>query len=514
MILITLIGLPLIGGILAWIAGRSHPQAGRWITVLTLLGMLGIALSIGYSLRGSYGEPVSFTTPWIPGMGISFSLFADGLSLPLIILSILISLLAVIISWNTVTKQVGAFHFNVLSVLSGTLGVFLAADLFLFFFFWELMVVPMAFIIAFWGEKESHAAATKFFLFTQLSGLLMLISTIGLVLLRAAQPGLEISFLYADLLDAPIHGGRLFMLGFFIAFAVKLPVAPFHAWQADAYTRAPIGGTLILAGFLAKTGGYGLLRFCLPLFPEASQAFLPWAFLIGVFTIIYGAMLAYGQVDAKRLIAFSSLSHMGFILIGCFSGNIFGMQGALVFMISHGFATSALFILVDSMERRLGHRDIEKMGGLASLAPRFAAICLFFVLASLGLPASGNFVGEILILVSAFQEHPILGAIIAVGLVFPAVYSLYFIQKALHGKPAETMRFSELTNREYLILMVMAVVVLFIGLRPQSIMNEADPALQRLKVYQAAEGAPEATDVKRAVMNDPLKELTYNIQPL
>lgn len=476
MLLLLLIGLPLLGGLLAWILAPAGKAAPRWISLGTLLGMAAIALSLANGLPSAPENRVEWIAPWIPQLGISLALFIDGLSLPLVLLSIVISLLAVLVSWNTIEERVGAFHFNLLWVLSGSIGVFLAADLFLFFFFWELMVVPMAFLIAFWGGANREAAATKFFIFTQFSGLLMLIATIGLALLRAEVPGLELSFLYWDLLESPLRAPHILMLGFFIAFAVKLPIAPFHTWQADAYTSAPTGATLVLAGFLSKTGGYGLLRFCIPLFPEASQAFIPWAFAFGAFTVIYGAMLAYGQNDAKRLVAFSSLGHMGFILAGGFAGSPLGMQGTLIYMLSHGLATGALFILVDAMERRTGHRNLDRIGGVAAVAPRFAGITMFFILISLGLPAGGNFVGEFLILIAAFQQHPLLGAILTIGILFPAVYSLYFIQKALHGKTPDDLRFPELNSREYLTLALMAVALLYLGLRPQGIINSAEPA--------------------------------------
>lgn len=498
MTLVLLIVIPLLGGLASWLAARANPLTCRWISILTLLGMLGLAVSALIALPGEPGRQLGFQVPWIPQLGITFALFADGLSLPMILLGILLALIGVIVSWNSIHHRVGSFHFNILWVIAGANGLLLAADLFVFFVFWEIMVVPMAFIIAFWGEEEREAAATKFFLFTQLSALLMLISIVGLAIIRAAQPGLELSFLYTDLLHSPVRGGLLMKLGFFIAFAVKLPVVPFHVWLGDAYTRAPLAGSIIMAGFLAKTGGYGLMRFGLPLFPEISAALVPWAFSFGVITIIYGALLAFGQTDAKRLVAYSSLSHMGFIMIGAFSGTLIGFQGALFFMISHGFAIAGLFILVDAMQRRLGHRDIEAMGGIASLAPKFGALFLFFVLASLGLPASGNFVGEILVIIAAFQQHPTLGLIVGAALVPPAVYSLYFIQRVLHGEPASTFSFAELDVREYLLLALLAVSVLYLGLRPQGLLNQAEPALRNIQ-FQIADANPSPDDFSKVL---------------
>ena len=473
MTLTWLILLPLIGGLAAWAAERAGAAISRWVTLVTLIAM-GIMAAMTWPTLVGESSSMELEVPWIPGLGIHIALLMDGLSLPLVLLSIILSIVAVLVSWDSITERVGAFHFNVLWVLSGTIGVFLAADLFLFFFFWELMVVPMAFIIAFWGGKTAARAATKFFIFTQASGLLMLLSTVGLVWIQSEQTG-QLSFLLSDLKDSPASVNRWLMLGFFLAFAVKLPIAPFHAWQADAYTQAPTGGTIILAGFLSKTGGYGLIRFCMPLFPEAASAFAPWAIFLGAFTLIYGAMVAFAQKDAKRLVAFSSLSHMGFIMVGAFAWNSYGVQGAMIFMLSHGFATSALFYLDHVMENRLGHRDLERAGGLAKLAPRFTGMAMFFVMMSLGLPASGNFVGEILVLVAAMENHVALAGLVGVGLIFPAIYSLYFIQKALHGSAAEDLKFKELSAREYAILVAMGLAVLWLGIRPQAVIHAVEP---------------------------------------
>ncbi len=475
MTLIALIAIPLIGGLLAWAAEKAGAAISRGITVFTLGFLTGILLKQWANLSGDPGAVLTFQADWIPQFGISLALHQDGLSLMLILLSVLLSIVAVYVSWDSVQERVGAYHFNILWVLSGTIGVFLARDLFLFFFFWELMVVPMAFLIAFWGGDKRSAAATKFFIFTQASGLLMLISTLGLVWMNYQQTG-AFSFLLDNLLDSPLAGNRFLMLGFFLAFAVKLPVAPFHAWQADAYTQAPTGGTIILAGFLSKTGGYGLIRYCLPLFPEAAQGFAPWAMGLGVFTVAYGAMLAFGQKDAKRLVAFSSLSHMGFIMIGVFAWNAYGVQGATIFMLSHGFATSALFLLVHMMEKRLGHRDLSQMGGVAKVAPRFAGISILFVMLSLGLPASGNFVGEMLILAGAMQQHVLFATAAGFALILPAIYSLYFIQKSLHGAlPSDTL-FAELNPKEYFVLALMGLAVLYLGLQPQCVLDTTNPS--------------------------------------
>lgn len=476
--LVGLLLLPLAGGLLAFASGRASGALPRWITLATLTATLALAAT----LRAAAADPAVFSAPWIPQFGIAFALQLDGFSFLLILLSIVLSFLAVWVSPTSGLTAPGAYYFNQLWVLSGVLGVFLAADLFLFFFFWELMVVPMYFLIARWGGDKRTAAASKFFLFTQASGLLMLISTLGLAWHAFRLTG-SISFAYEDLLGLhiPPHLAHFLFLGFFLAFAVKLPIAPFHAWQADAYTQAPTAGSIILAGFLSKTGGYGLIKFGYALFPEAAAAFAPWAFGLGVFTVLYGAMLAFAQRDAKRLIAYSSLSHMGFILLGAAAWNTWGLQGVAIFMLSHGFATSALFVLADRMEARLGHRDILAMGGLWQQAPRFSGWTQFFILMSLGLPASGNFIGEILILGGVMKADPNFAVMAGIALVFPAIYSLHFIQKTLHGQPTSTFAFPEMTTREFGLVVALALAVLALGLRPQPFLRLAAPALAEIQ---------------------------------
>ena len=317
----------------------------------------------------------------------------------LILLTLGLGVMSVIASWSEITERVGFFHFNLMLTLAGVIGVFLALDLFLFFFFWELMLVPMYFLIAVWGHERRIYAAIKFFLFTQGSGLLMFAAIVALALINYRQTG-TLTFDYFALAKTQLGSTTQMwlMLGFFIAFAVKLPVVPFHTWLADAHTEAPTAGSVILAGLLLKTGAYGLLRFAVPLFPAASATFAPVAMTLGVIGILYGAMLAFAQDDMKRLVAYTSISHLGFVLLGIYAGNALALQGAIVQMLAHGLSTGALFILVGALQERLHTRDMRQLGGLWSTAPRIGAIGLFFAIASLGLPGLGNFVGEFLVL--------------------------------------------------------------------------------------------------------------------
>ncbi|MFC3664832.1 NADH-quinone oxidoreductase subunit M [Modicisalibacter luteus] len=379
MTLVWLILIPFIGGLLCWKAERLGEMAPRWIA----LGTMGLVLliTLGLWFQGEYHLPdptasseaarwsMEWRAAWIPRFGIEVHLALDGLSLVLIALTGFLGVLAVLCSWNEIVRRVGFFHLNLLWILGGVVGVFLAIDLFLFFFFWEMMLVPMYFLIALWGHSGSEGktritAATKFFIYTQASGLLMLVAILGLVFVHHANTG-EYSFSYDDLRNTPLSDGLAMwlMLGFFIAFAVKLPVVPLHGWLPDAHAQAPTAGSVDLAGILLKTAAYGMLRFALPLFPEASQAFAPVAMALGLIGIFYGAVLACGQHDVKRLIAYTSISHMGFVLIGIYAGTELALQGVVMLMVAHAFSAAGLFILSGQLYERLHTRDMREMGG-------------------------------------------------------------------------------------------------------------------------------------------------------
>ncbi|MBV9226091.1 MAG: NADH-quinone oxidoreductase subunit M, partial [Acidobacteriaceae bacterium] len=366
MILLWLILIPLIGGLLSLLLPRGRTQNARWIaaaaTAIDLL--LAIALWTGAPVSQSRWL-YELNWDWIPQFGIRFHLALDGLSLALLLLTFFLGLMATLASWTEIQDRIGFFHFNLLWVLAGITGVFLAVDLFLFYLFWELMLVPMYFLIGIWGHGRKIYAAIKFFLFTQLSGLLMLAAIVALAILQQGRSG-AYSFDYQSLLGMPLSPvtARFLMLGFFAAFAVKLPAVPFHTWLPDAHSEAPTAGSVILAGLLLKTGAYGLIRFVLPLFPGTVQEFAPAMMTLGVVGILYGAVLAVGQRDLKRLVAYTSVSHMGFVLIGIFAGNQLALTGAFIQMISHGISTGALFILAGALQQRMHTREIARMGGL------------------------------------------------------------------------------------------------------------------------------------------------------
>ena len=499
----ALIALPVVGGLLCWLGERINRGVPRWIAFFSMLGVLVLSLYLwsigGYDLQTGAVENrwhYEVNWAWIPSLGINFHLGLDGLSLLLVVLTGGLGLAAVVCSWREIQRHVGFFYLNLLWNLGGVVGIFLALDLFLFFFCWELMIIPMYFLIALWGHaaeaeegKEGRGrvyAANKFFLFTQTSGLLLLLSILSLVFMHYFNSGI-LSFDYNTLLQSGVamdpEWEMLVMLGFFVAFAVKLPVVPFHSWLPDAHAQAPTAGSVDLAGILLKTAAYGLLRFALPLFPHASQQFAPVAMTLGVIGIFYGAIMASAQTDIKRLVAYSSISHMGFILIGIYAGTLISLQGVVVQMLAHGISAGALFIVCGEMYERLHTRDLRKMGGLWSRMAWLPAISLFFAAASLGLPGLGNFVGEFLILAGSYSSAPWLVSIASVGLVLAVIYSLWMIQKAFYGESRghsskDTSALPALTLRERSLLLLLMLALLALGLYPQPVLTLSEGPMQ------------------------------------
>ena len=481
MILVWLIVIPLAAGVLAWLPGDRSPAISRWICIAGLSVDLALAILLWRrsTARGDWLAEIDVA--WLPRFGIGFHLGLDGLSLLMVVLTLVLGVLAVMASWTEITRRVGFFHFNLMWTLAGILGVFLALDLFLFYFFWELMLVPMYFLIGIWGHENRIYAGIKFFLFTQASGLLMLLSILGLVVVNQRLTSVY-TFDYTDLLQSQVASGSLpLLLGFFVAFAVKLPAVPFHTWLPDAHTEAPTAGSVILAGLLLKTGAYGLIRFAVPLFPDAAEQLRPVALGLGALGVVYGAVLAFAQTDLKRLVAYTSVSHLGFVLLGIFAWNELALQGAVMTMICHGLSTGALFILVGGLQERLHSRDMSAMGGLWEQAPRLGGLVMFFAMASLGLPGLGNFVGEILVLLGAFSVNVPATAVAAVGLVFATIYSLRIVQRTVHGPSREGANLADLSAREISALGVMAALLVVLGLYPQPVIDRAQPTLAVLQ---------------------------------
>ncbi len=494
MILSALILILLIGGVAAWAAERRHADLPRWIALAAVALELALALLLwsehagaaGFAGGGAWLTQAHYA--WIPRFGISYHLALDGMSLLLIVLTAFLGVVAVACSWTEIGERTGFFHFNLLWTLAGAVGVFLALDLFLFFFLWELMLVPMYFLIAIWGHERRRYASFKFFIFTQAGGLLMLLAILALAFARYRSSGV-FSFDYADLLGTALAPATALwiMLGFFVAFAVKLPALPFHTWLPDAHTEAPTAGSVILAGVLLKTGAYGLLRFAVPLFPEAARQFAPVAMTLGVAGVLYGAVLAFAQSDLKRLVAYTSVSHMGFVLLGVFAWNPWALNGAVMQMLAHGVSTGALFVLAGVLQERMHTRDMQRMGGLWMTMPRLAAIGLFFAVASLGLPGLGNFVGEFMVLLGSYRANAALTAAAAAGLIAAVVYALALVQKTFHGENLQGWRVRDSSPRETAILGAMIAAAVWLGMYPQPVFEAAAPAMNNLQAIAAGQ---------------------------
>ncbi|MGY8857610.1 MAG: NADH-quinone oxidoreductase subunit M [Pseudomonadales bacterium] len=504
----ALIAIPFIAGLLCWVVERFNKRLPRWIA---LIGMtLTFALSLVLWQQGDFSGMskqviapdaavpwvAEFSVPWIPSFGISFHLALDGLSLMMVALTGLLGVAAVACSWNEIQRRVGFFHLNLLWSLGGVIGVFLAIDLFLFFFFWEMMLVPIYFLIALWGHdvvgKTKEYAATKFFIYTQASGLIMLIGILVLVIISYAQTGV-VSFNYNDLLGTSLGGWEYpIMLCFFIGFAVKLPIVPFHGWLPDAHAQAPTAGSVDLAGVLIKTAAYGLIRFVLPLFPVASQEFAPIAITLGTIGIFYGAWLAFMQTDMKRLLAYTSISHMGFVVLAIYAGTLLSLQGLMIQMLAHGLSSAALFIMAGQLYERLHTRDLTLMGGMWGQFRYYAPILMFFCAALLGIPGTGNFIGEFMILFGSFAQYPVFVIFATFSLVLAGLYSLILIHRALfgenniaalaeretksHGLPARKLK--DLGKRELSLLLILAAGLVWLGLYPQPFLDTSSHAMQ------------------------------------
>jgi NADH-quinone oxidoreductase subunit M len=514
MILVWLLIIPLLGGLIAWHLDRGESDWPRWVSLVSLFADLILALSLwSGNYRGLAGHTgqwfAELNIRWIPQLGINFHLAMDGLSLLMVLLTLFLGIMSVVISWSEISEGIGFFHLNLMAILAGIIGVFLSLDLFLFYFFWELMLIPMYFLISIWGHENRVYASVKFFIFTQLSGLLMLLSILGLYFIHGKNTGIY-TFDYTQLLGTAMSPAVSFwlMLGFLAAFAVKLPVFPLHTWLPDAHTEAPTAGSVILAGLLLKTGAYGMLRFALPLFPDASVMIAPWAMALGVVGIIYGAVLAFAQTDMKRLVAYTSVSHMGFVLLGIYSFSGLALQGVVMQMLSHGISTGALFMLVGALQERTHTRDMDRMGGLWTVAPRMGGVALVFALASLGLPGMGNFVAEILVLIGSYQVSVPITAVASVGLVFATVYALWIMYRAFHGEQREPWKIKDLSVREMSAMTAMIAAILWLGLYPQPFIDTVQPSLGDIR--QSVEKSYTATQSAAIEESDVMRNMTIN----
>lgn len=478
-----LLGSPLLGSLLfgSSLLGRANTRLPRWIALATLLLAGGMLVEIwhGGPLPGRswYAE---VALPWIPRFGIGLQLGLDGLSLLMVALTVVLGIVAVLASGDEIKHRHGFYHFNVLWMVAGVIGVFTAFDLFLFYFFWEVMLIPAYLLIAVWGAEQRQRAAMQFFVFTQSSGLLMLLSFLVLVYAHHAVTGV-VTFNYFALLGTQFAPAlaQWAMIGLVIAFLVKLPGVPFHTWLPDAYTQAPTGGSILLAGIMSKTGAYGLLRFVVPMFPEASRT-LHWPMmLLGALGVVYGGMLAFAQSDVKRLVAYSSLSHMGFVLLGIFAWNELALQGAVLQMVAHGVSIAALFVIVGVLAQRVGSREVSRMSGVWAAAPKLGAMGLIVLVATLGMPGFGNFVAEFMVLLGTFKVSVAVVVVAGAGLVLAALYALSLMQRAFQGPPGNTV-IADIGVAQLTLLLSLIGALVYLGVHPQPVFDLWAPTLSEL----------------------------------
>ena len=423
---------------------------------------------------------------WIPGLGISYNLGIDGISLWLVMLTTFLMPIAIAGSFSAIEGRLREYYFLLLALETGMLGAFLALDIFLFYVFWEAMLIPMYFLIGIWGGKDRIYAAMKFFLYTMVGSLLMLVAIFYLAYAHKLQFG-TYSTALVDLYKVQLQGGglhspqSLLFLAFALAFAIKVPLFPLHTWLPDAHVQAPTAGSVILAAVLLKMGGYGFMRFAFPLFPQAVATFQIPFMILGAIAIIYGAWVAMVQPDIKKLVAYSSVSHMGYVIIGLFSLNAIAATGAYYQMLNHGISTGALFLLVGMIYERRHTREISEYGGITKVMPLFAVAFMIVTLSSVALPGTNGFIGEFLILLGSWKANPGLAAISALGVIFGAVYMLWMVQRVFFGplKNPENEKLKDLNFRELAILAPLVVAIFFMGVYPNFFFSKMGPSIDR-----------------------------------
>jgi NADH-quinone oxidoreductase subunit M len=494
-LLSALCGLPLVAAFLVLFTPRQMAGFIRGFTVFSMIAVFGLSLGL---LRGNYNTAaMQFVERYVvvPAYGITYSVGVDGMSLWLVLLTTFIVPLATYASWTHIDTKLKEYAISLLVLESVMLGAFFALDLFLFYVFWELMLVPMLLIIGVWGGPQRVYAAVKFFLFTMVGSMLMLVAILYVVHQFKEVTG-QYSFELADLkyLLLPVKAQVWLFAAFALAFAIKVPMFPLHTWLPDAHVQAPTGGSVILAAVLLKMGTYGFLRFAMPLFPAGSHQLSATIALFAVIGIIYGAYCAWVQPDVKKLVAYSSVSHLGFVMLGIYSLNTSGVTGSILQMVNHGISTGALFLLVGVIYERRHTRELSEFGGLAKVMPNYALIFLIVTMSSVGLPATNGFVGEFMILAGTFMsEHlgrngPIAATIAATGVILAAVYMLHAVLKMFWGPLTnpENEGLPDLTRRELIALVPLVILIFAIGLFPSFMLRDMQASADRFKVEYTA----------------------------
>jgi len=485
MILTVATFLPTVGAVLIVLIPRSRETLvkGAAVAVSIATFLVSVPLYLRFNPATATYQ-FAAQRVWMPSLGISYHVGVDGISLLLVLLTTFLMPLTLLSAWHAIESRWKEFAITMLLLETGMLGVFVALDLFLFYVFWEAMLIPMYLIIGVWGGSHRVYAAIKFILYTLSGSLLMLVAILALYFQYGAATG-TYTFDLPLLAQFVLPAGRaqdLLFLAFALAFAIKVPMFPFHTWLPDAHVEAPTAGSVILAGVLLKMGTYGFLRFCLPLFPEASLRFTPWIFALAVVGIIYGAWVSTVQPDIKKLVAYSSVSHLGFVVLGLFTLTPQGLVGGIIQMVNHGLSTGALFLVVGMLYERRHTRLIVEYGGLWKAVPALSALFLVVALSSLGLPGLNGFVGEFLILVGTFQINRPLAVFATTGIIFAAVYLLWMYQRVFFGSITNeaNRHLPDLSVREWAILLPILLFIVWIGVYPVSFTGLTEASAQAL----------------------------------
>jgi len=492
-ILSTITFLPIIGVILLIFLNKDNPRLLKGVTfIITIIDFL-LSLPLFLNFRSTSDMQFVERIPWIEQYGITYHVGIDGISLFLVLLTTLLSMISVLACWQDIQKKVKEFMICLLFLETGMIGVFISLDLFLFYCFWEVMLIPMYLLIGIWGSPNRRIyAAVKFFLYTMFGSLLMLVAILYLYFYNGTVTGIyTFDLLELYKLTIPYHIQVWLFLAFALAFAIKVPMFPFHTWLPDAHTEAPTVGSVLLAAVLLKMGTYGFLRFNLPLFPSASIDFIPLISILALIGIIYGALVAMVQKDVKRLVAFSSVSHLGFVMLGLFTFTVQGISGGILQMLNHGFSTGALFLIVGMLYERRHTRLIDEFGGLSKVMPIYATFFMIVTLSSIGLPGLNGFVGEFLILLGTFKVNVTYAVFAATGVILSAVYMLWMFQRVMFGEVTkeENRKLKDLSLREIIVLIPIILFIIQIGVYPKPYLSRMEPTVKNLiaHVYNKAD---------------------------
>lgn len=488
-ILSTLVIIPVLGAIILLFLKSGK---GGMIRVFALgITIINFVVSLLLPLNfdtGTYKMQFTERASWIPSIGAEYLVGIDGISLLLILLTTLITAIAVLSSWTAIEEKIKGYMICLLILEAGMIGVFISLDLVVFYLFWEISLVPMYFLIGVWGGPKKLYATMKFFLYTLFGSIFMLLGILAVYSAHGAVTG-EYTFSLLKLYEVtyPYNLQWWAFLAFFMGFAIKVPMFPFHTWLPDAHVQAPTAGSVILAAILLKMGTYGFLRFNLPLFPSASKAFIPFIIVLAVIGIVYGALLAMAQKDMKKLIAYSSVSHLGFAMAGIFAMNHQGLSGGILQMINHGVSTGGLFLLVGMIYERRHTRMMADLGGLAKQLPVYAVFTLLIILASIGFPGTNGFISEFLILLGLFKIHWVVGALAALGITLGVVYMLWMYKRIMLGKldKPENKELKDLSLREIVTLLPIIFFIFLIGLYPKPFLNAIEaPTTHLLEIIK------------------------------